>query len=183
MIVRRKCFNWSGNWTDESGRKYRKGNAIQAATGTWGPKTETQVNINGRWMPESKVDEYLRKRDSYQRGSTAAEAHDLNKPEDFVPETGALREHLDKEAASREARNNNDVPSVIAPGKEGEYLVDERERAAEKAAKSAANKKAALIAGGVAAVGAGGYAAYKAWKKKQAKKKAAAAEAESKFKK
>ena len=35
----------------------------------------------------------------------------------------------------------------------------------------------------VAAVGAGGYAAYKAWKKKQAKKKAAAAQAEDKFKK
>lgn len=35
----------------------------------------------------------------------------------------------------------------------------------------------------VAAVGAGGYAAYKAWKKKQAKKKAAAAQAEEKFKK
>lgn len=35
----------------------------------------------------------------------------------------------------------------------------------------------------VAAVGAGGYAAYKAWKKKQAKKKAVAAQAEDKFKK
>lgn len=43
--------------------------------------------------------------------------------------------------------------------------------------------KDAAIAGGVAAAGAVGYAAYKAWKKKQANKKAAAAEAEAKFKK
>jgi hypothetical protein len=43
--------------------------------------------------------------------------------------------------------------------------------------------KDAAIAGGVAAAGVAGYAAYKAWKKKQAKKKAAAAEAEAKFKK
>ena len=37
------------------------------------------------------------------------------------------------------------------------------------------------IGAGVAAVGAGGYAAYKAWKKKQAKKKEAQAQAEAKF--
>ena len=41
--------------------------------------------------------------------------------------------------------------------------------------------KDAAIAAGVAAVGAGGYAAYKAWKKKQAKKKEAQAQAEAKF--
>jgi uncharacterized protein HemX len=43
--------------------------------------------------------------------------------------------------------------------------------------------KAGLIGAGVAAVGAGGYAAYRAWKKKQAKKKAAKAQAETKFNK
>ena len=43
--------------------------------------------------------------------------------------------------------------------------------------------KDAAIAGGVAAAGVASYAAYKAWKKKQAKKKAAADEAEAKFKK
>lgn len=37
------------------------------------------------------------------------------------------------------------------------------------------------IGAGVAAAGAGGYAAYKAWKKKQAKKKEAQAQAEAKF--
>ena len=43
--------------------------------------------------------------------------------------------------------------------------------------------KDAAIAGGVAAAGVAGYAAYKAWKKRRADKKAAAVEAESKFKK
>lgn len=41
--------------------------------------------------------------------------------------------------------------------------------------------KAGLIGAGIAAAGAGGYAAYKAWKKKQAKKKEAQAQAEAKF--
>ena len=43
--------------------------------------------------------------------------------------------------------------------------------------------KDAAIAGGIAAAGAAGYGAYRAWKKKQAKKKEATAEAEAKFKK
>ena len=42
-------------------------------------------------------------------------------------------------------------------------------------------KKAGLVGAGIAAAGAGGYAAYKAWKKKQAKKKEAQAQAEAKF--
>ena len=106
----------------------------------------------------------------------------------------ALNEKREREAFEVGTRNSGGTPWVIAPGKELDWHEDEANRLtaeeeARKAAEAAMAKKeenmknGTLAAAGVAALGAGGYAAYKAWKKKQAKKKAATAQAEDKFKK
>lgn len=106
----------------------------------------------------------------------------------------ALNEKREREAFEAGTRNSGATPWVVAPGKELDWHEDEVNRlAAEEEARKAAEaamakkeenlKKGSLAAAGVAALGAGGYAAYKAWKKKQAKKKAATAQAEDKFKK
>ena len=106
----------------------------------------------------------------------------------------ALNEKREREDFEAGTRNSGETPWVVAPGKESDWHEDEVNRlAAEEEARKAAEadmakkeenmKKGTLAAAGVAALGAGGYAAYKAWKKKQAKKKAATAQAEDKFKK
>lgn len=176
IVIRRKCFSTP----DLSGYESRPGNAFRA------PK----VKIDGEWMTHPEANEYLQSKPSksYEVGSTAAETHEKNKSGWVSPWE---REQAEREAeAARQGELRSQVPGVIEPGKEQEYLDDKV--AADEAAKAMAQAnqkrkddltKGAMIGAGVAAVGAAGYGAYKAWKKKQAKKKAANAAAEDKFKK
>lgn len=126
----------------------------------------------------------------WQEGGSWDDKGDRQKSEKYEsPLYNDWKAKRDENRANKTLREENDVPSVVAPGQESSYVDMKKEEAEAEALKTrmeaeAAKKdkmaKGAIIGAGVAAVGAGSYAAYKAWKNK---KKAAKKEAEEKFKK
>ena len=180
MIVRRKCFSspkrnvWTGVYVNEDGREERMGNGFQAATGAYTPRTERQVKVDGKWMTKSDAERYLQRQDNYELGSTAAESYEKNNPKWTTPWEREQEAKAAEEAKQKELRGR--VPSVVAPGKEQEYLDFKDEEAAAATDKKDKLVKGALIGAGAAAVGAAGYGAYKAWKKRKMGAKKAAEE-------